>query len=97
MHVDLKKLKVFVAIAEHASIYGAAEHLGVSQSWVSAQLKQLESLLDLSLVARGKGHFDGLSPNGEKLLLIAKRLIGECSTVDREIEALCRRAKGAQS
>ncbi len=94
MHIDLKKLRVFVAIAEHASMYEAAEHLGVSQSWVSAQLKQLEGSLDLSLVTRGKGHFDGLSPSGAKLLPIAQRLIGECSTVDREIEALRRRAKG---
>lgn len=94
MHIDLKKLKVFVAIAERGSMREAAEHLGVSQSWVSAQLKQLEGSLDLTLVGRGKGYFDGISANGAKLLTIAKRLLDECSTVDREIEALRRRAKG---
>jgi len=50
MHVTLRQLRIFDAVARHGSISRAAAELHLTQPAVSMQVKQLESLVGLSLV-----------------------------------------------
>jgi DNA-binding transcriptional LysR family regulator len=88
MFTDLKKLMVFIAIVEEGSVTGAAERLNTAQPWVSVQLKQLESILGTLLVERSKGKMVRLTPAGQKLLPLAKRMLLTCEEVSDEINAL---------
>lgn len=51
--MDLRKLEYFVAVAEEGNFTRAAERVHVSQSGVSAQVRQLERELGVSLLERG--------------------------------------------
>lgn len=94
MFTDVKKIKTFVAIVEEGSFTGAAERLNMAQPWVSVQLKQLEEMLDLTLVERSKGKLVKLSPNGREFFPIAKKLLASCSEATEEIRALRNRDRG---
>jgi DNA-binding transcriptional LysR family regulator len=94
MFTDVKKIKTFVAIVEEGSFTGAAERLNMAQPWVSVQLKQLEEMLDLTLVERSKGKLVKLSPNGREFFPIAKKLLAACSEATDEIRALRNRDRG---
>jgi DNA-binding transcriptional LysR family regulator len=50
MNVTLRQLRIFEAVARHGSISRAAAELHLTQPAVSMQMKQLESLLGLTLV-----------------------------------------------
>ena len=49
MHVTLRQLEVFAAVARNESFTKAAEVLHLSQPGVSMQIKQLESSIGLPL------------------------------------------------
>lgn len=86
--LDIKKLRTLVAIAQEQSFTGAADRLNTSQPWISEQLKQLESLLQLPLIERVKGKFVQLTANGRELLPIAERLVTAWDEAGREIDLL---------
>jgi DNA-binding transcriptional LysR family regulator len=48
MSITLRQLEVFVAVSEEGSLTRAGESLGLPQSSISTQLKELEGLLGLS-------------------------------------------------
>lgn len=50
--MELRQLKYFVAIARHGSFSGAAQHLGVAQPALSAQIAHLEGELGQALFTR---------------------------------------------
>lgn len=52
MHVSLRQLRVFEAVARHNSYTRAAEELHLSQPAVSMQVRQLEDEIELSLFER---------------------------------------------
>ncbi|PSL21709.1 LysR family transcriptional regulator [Shimia abyssi] len=72
MRLPLVMLEIFTAIAEHGSLRGAAESLGLTPSTVSHQLKNLETQIGTKLVVRtsrslslteaGKALFEGTAP-----------------------------------
>jgi DNA-binding transcriptional LysR family regulator len=88
MIFDVKKFATLVAIAEEKSFTAAAERLHTSQPWVSEQLKLLEEALGLALVQRVKGKYVRLTPQGEELYAIAKRVVLTCEEARHEVEAL---------
>ena len=94
MFTDVKKIKTFVAIVEEGSFTGAADRLNMAQPWVSVQLKQLEEMLDLTLVERSKGKLVKLSTNGREFFPIAKKLLASCAEATEEIRALRNRDRG---
>ena len=88
MFTEVKKLQTFVAIVEEGSFTGAAERLNVAQPWVSVQLKQLEEMLDLSLMERQKGKLVKLTGHGREFLEIARKLLAACNEATGEFGAL---------
>ena len=83
---EIKKLRTFVAIAEERSFTKAAERLNAAQPWVSDQLKQLEASLDLELIVRAKGKPIEITPAGEEVLRIARRLLLSCADASEDMQ-----------
>lgn len=67
-------LRSFVAIVDAGSMLNAAEHVFVTQSALSLQIKRLEELLQQPLFAR-EGRRLALTPAGETLLDYARRVL----------------------
>jgi DNA-binding transcriptional LysR family regulator len=72
MHITLRQLKIFEAVARHSSISRAAGELHITQPAVSMQMKQLEAQIGLPLVEQiGKRLF--LTEAGFELRIHAQR------------------------
>lgn len=71
-----RSLQYLIAIGEHGSFTRAAEALNVSQPTLSQQIKQLEELLQASLVDRS-GRNVRLTDAGEVYMRHARRALGE--------------------
>ena len=83
----LEKLTYFVAVAREQSFRRAAEACGVAQPTLSAGIKQLEDELGTMLVLRSS-RFHGLTPEGEKVLGWARRLIGDARAMRQELQSM---------
>lgn len=73
----LKQLEYFVAIAEAGSVTGAAAAIHISQSALSTSLADLERVLRVQLLMRHHARGVTLTPAGDRLLLVARALIGQ--------------------
>src|SRR5262249_33988857 len=76
-----------MALAREQHFGRAADACGVTQPTLSAGLKQLESTLGVLLVQRGS-RFIGLTPEGERTLDWARRIVGDTRSMRQEITAL---------
>ena len=72
----LRQMQYFDAVAEHGSFRRAADHLGVTQPTLTAQLSSLESGLGIALFERSRKGA-ALSPAGRELLPNARRVLEE--------------------
>lgn len=83
----IDKLEFLLALARERHFGRAAEACGVTQPTLSAGLKQLEESLGVLLVTRGS-RFQGLTPEGERVLDWARRIVGDVRTMRQEVRAL---------
>jgi DNA-binding transcriptional LysR family regulator len=83
----LEKLTYFVAVAREQSFRRAADACGVAQPTLSAGIKQLEDEFGVMLVLRSS-RFHGLTPEGDKMLVWAKRLIGDARAMRQELQGM---------
>src|ERR1700742_5209926 len=83
----IDKLEFLLALAREQHFGRAAEFCNVSQPTLSSGLKQLEESLGLLLVTRGS-RFQGLTPEGERVLEWAKRIVGDYRVMRQEARAL---------
>ncbi len=83
----LEKLTYFVAVAREQSFRRAADACGVAQPTLSAGIKQLEDEFGVMLVLRSS-RYHGLTPEGEKMLGWAKRLIGDARAMRQELQGM---------
>jgi DNA-binding transcriptional LysR family regulator len=72
--VDLRLLRVFLAVVESGGFAPAAARLDLSLSTVSSHVKSLEARLDLRLCRRGRAGF-ALTEPGETVAAEARRLL----------------------
>lgn len=72
--LELKHLKTLQALRDHGSMAAASEHLHVTPSALSHQLRELEGYLGLNLLSRKTRPLQ-FSPAGSKLLELADRIL----------------------
>ena len=70
----LRQLSYLVAVAEHRHFGRAAEDCLVTQSTLSAGIRELEGVLGVTLIGRSKRHV-ALTPLGEDIVLRAQALL----------------------
>jgi DNA-binding transcriptional LysR family regulator len=85
--VLLRQLEYFVAVARERHFARAAEACYVSQPALSTAIAKLERELDVTLIHRGQ-NFEGLTLEGERLVVWAKRLLAEHDGLKAEAAAM---------
>ncbi|MFK0288001.1 LysR family transcriptional regulator [Streptomyces sp. NPDC090499] len=83
--MELRQLEYFVAVAEEANFTRAAERVHISQSGVSAQIKQLERELGAPLIDRS-GRTAGLTPAGAAALRHARAVLASAHAVRQAVD-----------
>lgn len=82
----IDKLEYFIALAKQQHFGKAAEHCGITQPTLSAGIRQLEDMLGVMLVQRGS-RFQGLTPEGVRVLEWARRIVGDTRALKEEMRA----------
>lgn len=86
--IELREIRVFLALAEELHFGRAAERIGLTQSRVSQSLRQLELKLGVKLVDR----------TSRRVVLTAagRRFLAEIEPVNRRLAQVLERASGAE-
>jgi DNA-binding transcriptional LysR family regulator len=82
----IDKLEYLLALSRERHFGRAAESCGISQPTLSAALKQLEETLGVLLVNRGS-RFQDFTPEGQRVLDWARRIVGDARTMREEVRA----------
>lgn len=82
-----RQLEYFVALAQERHFARAASACYVSQPALSEAIRKLEQELKVPLVRRGQ-KFEGLTPEGERLVHWARRILADCDALKQEVTAL---------
>lgn len=82
-----RQLEYFVAVASERHFARAAEKCFVSQPALSAAIAKLEKELNVTLINRGHS-FEGLTPEGERLVVWARRILAEHDAFKAEVDAV---------
>jgi len=83
----IDKLEFLIALARERHFGRAAEACGVTQPTLSAGIKQLEAEFNTLLVNRG-ARYVGLTPEGERVLEWARRIVGDARAMRQDVLAL---------
>ena len=85
----IDRLEFIIALAREEHFGRAAEACRVSQPTLSAGIKYLEDMFGVLLVQRGS-RFQGFTPEGERVLEWARRIVGDARAMRQDIDALKR-------
>ncbi|GAA0949854.1 LysR family transcriptional regulator [Nonomuraea longicatena] len=91
--MQLQQLAYFVAVAETRHFTQAAERMRVAQPSLSKQIKALEDELGARLFSRARGNV-ALTPAGEALLPLARRMLADSDTARQEVAELAGLRRG---
>lgn len=83
----IDKLELLLALARERHFGRAADTMGVTQPTLSSALKSLEDQFGVLIVERGS-RFHCFTPEGERILDWARRIVGDARAMRQEIEAL---------
>lgn len=83
--MELRQLEYFVAVAEEANFTRAAERVHISQSGVSAQIRQLEQELGAMLIDRS-GRSARLTPAGTAALGHARAALASAAALRQAVD-----------
>ncbi len=83
----IDKLEMFLALANERHFGRAAEVCGVTQPTLSSAIRHLEDSLGVQLVHRGS-RFQGLTPEGERVLERARRMVGDARALREEMRSV---------
>jgi DNA-binding transcriptional LysR family regulator len=89
----IDKLEFLLALSRERHFGRAAETCGISQPTLSAAVKSLEDQLGVLIVERGS-RFRGFTPEGERVLDWARRIVSDARTMRQEIDGLKRGLAG---
>jgi DNA-binding transcriptional LysR family regulator len=87
VRVLFRQLEYFVALARERHFARAAAACYVSQPALSEAIRKLEHELNVPLIRRGHA-FEGLTPEGERLVLWARRILADHDAFKQEATAL---------
>ena len=82
-----RQLEYFVAVASERHFARAADACYVSQPALSTSIAKLERELNVTLINRGH-NYQGLTPEGERLVLWARRILAEQEAFKAEVSAV---------
>ena len=91
--MNLEQLRAFATVAELGNFTRAAEQLHLAQPSLSRQIAALEQDLGVELVTRARAG-STLTPAGESLLPLARRMLADAASVRRELDALAGLRRG---
>jgi DNA-binding transcriptional LysR family regulator len=83
----LEKLEFMIALSREQHFGRAAEACGVAQPTLSLGIQSLEQMLNVPLVKRSS-RFQGFTPEGERVLVWARRLVGDARAMRQDILGL---------
>ena len=83
----IDKLEFVLALAKERHFGRAAEACGVAQPTLSAGLKSLEESLGVLIVQRSS-RFQGFTPEGERVLGWARRMVGDAKALRQDLDAM---------
>jgi len=83
----IDKLNYLIAVAREENFGRAAEACNVTQPTLSAGIRQLEEILGVLLINR-TSRYHGLTPEGERVLEWAKRLVADARAMRQDIKTL---------
>jgi DNA-binding transcriptional LysR family regulator len=83
----IDKLEYILALAREKHFGRAAETCGVTQPTLSAGVRQLEQQMGVLLVNRGS-RFQSFTPEGQRVLDWARRIVGDSRAMREEINTL---------
>ena len=83
----LEKLEFMIALSREQHFGRAAESCGVAQPTLSLGIQSLEQMLNTPLVKRAS-RFQGFTPEGERVLRWAHRLVGDARAMRQDILGL---------
>ena len=82
--LDLKQLSAFYYVAKTGSFSLAETQVGVKQSWLSRQIKELEEKCGSPLLERQHGTVI-LTPEGEALFVPIEKLLFDAKVIESTI------------
>ncbi len=91
--MQLQQLVYFLAVARARHFTRAAEHVHVAQPSLSKQIQNLETELGSELFHRARGNVS-LTPAGEVLLPLAKRILADVETARLQVHELAELRSG---
>src|SRR5215216_693094 len=87
INMEIRHLKMIQEVAKHGNLSKAAEHLYLSQSALSHQLKEVESFFETQIFIRQKKQML-LTATGKVLLETSERILQEVETAKKRIQSL---------
>jgi DNA-binding transcriptional LysR family regulator len=93
MNLTLRQLRAFAEVARHGSFTAAAGRLHLTQSAVSALVRELERQLGLVVLDRTTRRVTLTEP-GTQLLLLAERVLRDVDTAVTEAKGLLDKSRG---
>ncbi len=93
MHITLRQLRIFEAVAQHLSISRAAADLHLTQPAVSMQLKQLEEQIGLQLLQQS-GRRMSLTDAGQELRGYAQSIAAQMTELGAAMEKFRSQERG---
>jgi len=91
--IEIRHLRTLVALAEAGTVSAAAKRVHLTQSALSHQLRALEEHAGVPVVKR-RGLGVELTEAGQRLLALARSVIGEIQGAERDLARLAARPSG---